>query len=137
VAHMAARAMFGMRINIFGDGKQVRDILYVDDLIEAYLSAVGNIDKVKGEVFNIGGGEKNAVSVAGYISFLESKLGVKIKTKYFPTRPGDQKYFVSDNGKIKKFISWIPKTGYTEGVRKMIGWIGENRSLFEKINGNG
>jgi len=110
----------------------VRDLLYVDDLIEAYLAAVKNINKVKGEVFNVGGGKRNAVSVNSFISFLEKLLGERVKTKHFPVRPGDQKYFVSNNKKAKKMLSWRPETFYSIGIPKMVDWIRENESLFKK-----
>ncbi len=137
VAHLAARAILDKTINIFGDGEQVRDLLYVDDLIEAYLAAVENINEIKGEVFNIGGGEKNAVSVNSFVSFLEKILAKKAKTKHFPVRPGDQRYFVSDNRKAKRLLSWQPKTLYTIGIPKMIDWIRKNESLFREINKSG
>jgi CDP-paratose 2-epimerase len=137
VAHMAARALLGQKINIFGDGSQVRDLLYVDDLINAYLKAVKNIKKTKGEIFNIGGGVKNAISVNGYLESLEKTLARRILTKHFPVRPGDQKYFVSDNKKAEKIFSWKPETSYQKGIPVMIDWIQSNRKLFEKISGNG
>lgn len=137
VAHMAARAVTGQAINIFGDGNQIRDLLYISDLVDAYMKAIENINKVKGEVFNVGGGKSNAVSVVGYLDFLEEFLNKKIITKRFKARVGDQKYYVSDNGKAGKILDWHAVTSYKIGLPLMIGWISQNRALFEKINENG
>jgi CDP-paratose 2-epimerase len=128
IAHFAIRALKNEPITIFGDGKQVRDLLYVDDLIDAYLLAVKNIGKCKGEVFNIGGGIKNAVSLMKAISLVEDKTKRKIKLKFGKVRPGDQKIFISDNSKLKKVLGFHIKTGYSQGLTNLITWL-QNQNL--------
>lgn len=130
VAHLGAKAILGQGIKIFGDGKQVRDLLYVDDLIEAYLLAIKNIKKVKGEVFNIGGGSENALSVLEYVKYLERKTDKKIPLKYFDARTGDQKVFISDNSKLEEMVGWKPSTSFPEGLFKMLNWTAQNLTLF-------
>lgn len=133
VAHLGARAIFNKSINIYGNGKQIRDLLYVDDLTELYLTAVKNAAKIKGEVFNIGGGTANAISVNEYLSFLSKTLGRKLKLKNKKTRPGDQLYFVADNSKAKKILAWAPRVSYKKGLPEMLKWISENKQLFESL----
>lgn len=133
VAHLGARAILGKPVSIFGNGKQVRDLLYIDDLVEAYLKSIGKISKVKGEVFNIGGGAVNSLSILQYVNYLEDKLRKKIKVVAKKTRTGDQKVFISDNTKIKKYLNWTPATGNREGLPKMLAWIKEKKGLFAKI----
>lgn len=130
LAHFVISAIFGRPITIYGDGKQVRDVLYIDDLIDAFLKAVYKINKAAGQVYNIGGGNENSLSLCEFINLLEKKLGVKMRTKYADWRQGDQKVFISDNRKLKKDLNWRPKTLYEKGVERLIDWIGENRKLF-------
>lgn len=128
LAHFAIRALKNEPITIFGDGKQVRDLLYVDDLIDAYLVAVKNINKCRGEVFNIGGGSRNAVSLLKAISLIESKTKRKIKLNFGKVRPGDQKIFISDNAKLQKVLGFHIKTGYSQGLTNLITWL-QNQNL--------
>lgn len=130
VAYLAISAYKGRPITIYGDGKQVRDILYVDDLVAAYLAAVAKIEKVAGEVYNIGGGKENALSLLEYLRLLGKKINRKVKIKYAEWRPGDQKVFISNNAKLKKELGWVPKTSFKEGVDKLLDWIKENKNLF-------
>jgi len=130
VSHFAIAAHFGRPITIYGDGKQVRDLLYVDDLISAYLSAVEKIEKARGEVYNIGGGPENTFSLLEYLSFLEKLIGRKIKVRYSGARPGDQKVFMSNNTKLKKHLGWTLKVRCEEGLKRLYQWIKENEHLF-------
>lgn len=132
LAHFAISALKGRSINIFGDGKQVRDLLYVQDLIDAYLVAVKNIKKSKGEIFNIGGGKENAISIIKAIRIIEKKLGIKIKLKFLKVRPGDQKVFISNNSKIKKILGFKLKTNYNDGLDNLIKWLTQEKTLEEK-----
>lgn len=129
VAHFAKQFLFKKPITIFGDGKQIRDLLYVDDLIEAYYLAIKNIKKSAGQVFNIGGGIKNAYSLLEVIKILENEFGYKISIKFEKERIGDQKYFVSKNEKIKKILGWKPKTDFKIGLKKLINWQKENLKI--------
>ncbi len=122
VAHFSKQFLLKKPITIFGDGKQIRDLLYIDDLIEAYQLAIKNVNKIKGEVFNIGGGKNNAYSLLEVIKILEKKFGYKIKINFNKPRIGDQKYFVSKNEKIKKLLNWQPKTNFKKGLDNLINW---------------
>jgi len=113
-------------ITIYGDGKQIRDVLYVDDLVRAYDLATSKIDKTNGKAYNIGGGPGNTLSLLELCDI----LGIK-KWKYDDWRPGDQKVFVSDVSKAKKEFGWEPSVKVKEGVNKLVKWIEENKKLFK------
>ena len=118
ISHLFNQAMNGNTIKIFGNGKQVRDLLYCDDLIELYLKIYSNIKKCRGQIFNIGGGYKNSLSIIEYLKFLKKEFRFKFKIKFFnEPRYGDQKIFISNNSKIFNFIKWKPKTCYQEGLK--------------------
>ena len=122
VAYFAKQFLFKKALTIFGDGYQIRDLLYVEDLINVYELAINNIKKVKGQTFNIGGGIKNAYSLLQVIDILENNFGYKIKIGFDKVRLGDQKYFVSKNEKIKKTLGWSPKIDFKNGIKNMINW---------------
>src|SRR3989339_500192 len=122
IAFFSKQFLFNKSLTIYGDGYQIRDLLYVEDLINAYDLAINNIKKVKGKAFNIGGGIKNAYSLLKVINILENNFGYKIKINFDKTRLGDQKYFVSKNEKIKKILGWKPKTDFKKGIKSMINW---------------
>jgi len=129
LAHFVIQALNRKPVTIFGDGRQVRDLLFVDDLIESYLLAVENIDKSKVGIFNIGGGRENAISILKAISLVEERVGIKIKLKSGRVRPGDQKVFISDNTKLQKVLGFQVKTSYSEGLNNLITWLQENQKL--------
>lgn len=108
---------------ISGNGKQVRDLLYVSDVVELYLKAVSKIDNIKGEVFNVGGGIKNSLSLLELFSFLEQELDIKMTYTKLPPRKSDQKVFVADISKVRELVGWEPKVSKEEGIRKMIEWV--------------
>ncbi len=121
----------GKKISIYGDGKQVRDVLFVDDLIDAYELAFKNISKSKGQVFNIGGGAKNTISVLyEFKPILEELLGKPVKPDFGEWRAGDQRIYVSDITKAKNTFGWEPKFSPKEGITKLNQWVSENLSLF-------
>ncbi|MBC7877556.1 MAG: GDP-mannose 4,6-dehydratase [Anaerolineales bacterium] len=124
-------AIMGRNITINGDGKQLRDMLYVDDLTNAYDLAVQNIDKVKGQVFNLGGGSENTISVwTEFHPKLEKLLGDAIEFARADWRPGDQRVFYADISKAEKELGWKPKVNVEEGVEKLFEWVKENKELF-------
>jgi len=125
VAYLAKAFLKGWPITLYGTGKQVRDLLYVDDLIEAYMKAVKKIDKVKGEVYNIGGGRQNAMSVLEVIGLLGELSGKKTKLKRAKARPGDQKVFISDNRKVEKVLDWQQEYKIKRGVKLLFDWVKE------------
>jgi CDP-paratose 2-epimerase len=113
-------------IEIHGTGKQVRDVLFADDVVALYFSAAKNIDKCAGQVFNIGGGMENSLSLLELFRLLEKELSIKIKVVKKEWRESDQKVFVADNSKIRKFTGWNPLVGKEEGIRRMIEWVRKN-----------
>jgi len=133
VAWFIIAAISGKKITIFGDGKQVRDILYIDDLVGLFHSAYKNIDKIKGSIFNIGGGIENEISLLELIDILKEKLNTKIPIEYSSWRPGDQKVYISDVSKAKEILGWRPQTDKYRGIIKLISWAGKNKGLFKGI----
>ncbi|MCX7738947.1 MAG: NAD-dependent epimerase/dehydratase family protein [Hydrogenothermaceae bacterium] len=108
---------------IHGNGKQVRDVLYIDDMIDLYFLVVENIEKAKGEAFNIGGGIENSLSLLELFGILENTLDVKMRYISLPERESDQKVFIADIGKIRDFVGWKPRVSKIDGIEKMISWI--------------
>jgi len=132
VAWFIIAAITGRPITIYGDGKQVRDVLFIDDLLDAYDLVINNFDKAAGEVFNIGGGPRNTMSIWGeFHAYLEQLIGREIPVGWRGWRPGDQRIFVSDIRKAKAHIQWEPKVGVVEGITRLYNWVNENKSLFE------
>ena len=123
VAWLTIAALKNKKITIYGNGKQVRDLLYVDDLTDAYLLAANNIKQTNGNFYNVGGGENNSISILDYIYLLEKILKKKIRYKFDLERLGDQKVFISDNSKSYKEYRWKPKINIEEGVNNMIKWL--------------
>ena len=109
-------------INIYGNGKQVRDVLYIDDLIRAYDLAISNSSNIKGEAFNIGGGSSNSISLIECINMISEILDSKVEYNFSDPRPGDQKIFVSDINKISKALNWEPIYSVKKGVSNLINW---------------
>ena len=130
VAWFCLAATRGQRFTIFGDGKQIRDTLWIDDLLDAYRAAVERIDDVQGEVFNIGGGPNNTLSLRELVAILEDHFGRSLDPAFADWRPGDQPVFVADIRKAAARLDWAPRVGSIEGVARLLAWIGENRGLF-------
>lgn len=108
---------------ISGNGKQVRDVLHAEDMIKLYISAPKHIDKAKGQVFNIGGGFENSLSLLELFSFLEKELNIKLNYTKLPPRESDQKIFVADIKKANEIFEWKPQVSKEEGIRKMLTWV--------------
>jgi CDP-paratose 2-epimerase len=117
-------------ITIYGDGKQIRDVLFIDDLIRSFELAYKNRNKARGQVFNIGGGPDNTMSLHELIDSLEKQTKAKISLSYDDWRPGDQKVFVGNIKKAKKELGWEPTVNPSEGVEKLFKWVVKNKSLF-------
>jgi CDP-paratose 2-epimerase len=107
---------------IAGDGKQVRDLLYVDDAIDAYLQAAQNFQRARGQAFNLGGGMENSCSLLELFQILEEKLGVKLRYEKLEWRHSDQKFFVADCAKARALLDWKPSTSRSLGIEKTIEW---------------
>ncbi len=131
LAWFVIAAVMGSPITIYGNGKQVRDLLYVDDLVEAMLSAYDQIDRTQGQVYNIGGGTENSVSIWLEIEpILCDLLGSEIPVRYEDWRPGDQPIYISDTSKAQRHFDWQPKTGVDEGMRLLFEWVRNHKVLF-------
>jgi CDP-paratose 2-epimerase len=131
LAWFVIAAVLNQPITICGDGKQVRDVLYVDDLIEAMLRAVRHSEKTQGRVYNMGGGPQNSISVWREFGPLLSELaGREIETVQDDWRPGDQKVYISDISKARRELDWEPEVGVREGVGRLYEWVKENTQLF-------
>jgi len=131
VAWFTIAASLDKPITIYGDGKQVRDVLFIDDLVDAYEKAIDNIETASGKIYNIGGGPNNKMSLLELISFLKRFLNKKIEYSFSDWRPGDQPVFVSNIEKARDELSWKPETDVETGVKKLSDWVNENRLLFE------
>lgn len=131
VAWFIIAAITGHPISIYGNGKQVRDILFVDDLLNAYDAALQHPDKAAGQIFNVGGGRENTISVwLEFAPLLEKLLGKKIEVSWGDWRPGDQPVYISDIRKAQQVLGWSPKISAQEGITRLFNWVKENRSLF-------
>ncbi|WP_198683363.1 NAD-dependent epimerase/dehydratase family protein [Peristeroidobacter agariperforans] len=123
VAHMVRSALAGTPITIYGNGKQVRDVLFVDDLVNAFRRARHEIDRLSGRAFNIGGGPGNSVSLLELIRQLEQSLKRRVELRFERWRVGDQRYYVSDTGRFQAATGWRARTAVTEGVEALCDWL--------------
>ncbi|HOU11495.1 MAG TPA: GDP-mannose 4,6-dehydratase [Anaerolineae bacterium] len=131
VAWFIIAALLGRPITIYGDGKQVRDLLYVDDLLNAYDAAIANIDQVAGQIYNVGGGAANQLSVwREFCPLLERLTGREIPVSWRDWRPGDQRIFVADIRKAAEHLHWHPAVGVEEGITRLFTWVKQNQALF-------
>jgi CDP-paratose 2-epimerase len=128
IAHFLIRAMSGEPIVICGDGMQVRDVLFVDDLIDAFLLAQANNRTLSGQAFNIGGGMGNTLALIELLKLIETIEGRKPLVQKSDWRAGDQRYYVSDTRKFKAATGWAPRITVREGVGRLHQWIREFRS---------
>ncbi|WP_018480103.1 GDP-mannose 4,6-dehydratase [Pontibacter roseus] len=129
VAHFAIRAIEDKPISIYGDGKQVRDILFVEDLVDAFQLALEHMPAISGQAFNIGGGPDNTVSLLELIQLVGEYRGQEIPLSFGDWRTGDQHYYVSDIRKFKEATGWYPKHNVQEGVAKLYQWLCESRGI--------
>lgn len=132
VAWFVIAAVTGRPITIYGDGKQVRDLLYVGDLLDVYDAALENIDQAEGQIYNIGGGREFSLSIwQEFGPLLEDELGKPIPVSWEGWRPGDQKVFIADISKAHRDLGWKPEVNPEQGIRKLFDWVREHRELFE------
>jgi CDP-paratose 2-epimerase len=130
VAWFTIAAVLGKQITIYGNGKQIRDVLHVKDLTRAYLAAIENRDAANGQAFNIGGGPSNTMSLLELLNYLEQELAAEIPLHWDDWRPGDQPVFVCDLHKAGKLLGWQPQIGVEAGVKDLINWVKKNEDLF-------
>lgn len=133
VAWFAIANLLGVPVTIYGDGKQVRDLLYIEDLVDLYLEAW---EKRLTGVYPVGGGLPNAISLMEGIELIRTLTGRDYRElRKEPSRPGDQPYFVADLAWAKPAgLTWSPRTGCREGLGKMISWIRENEAGLRKLH---
>jgi CDP-paratose 2-epimerase len=122
----------GRRVTVYGDGCQVRDVLFVDDLLDAYECAFEAGPKAYGRAYNIWGGPKNTLSLLDLMAYITERTGTVIPHSFDGWRPGDQKVFISDIRRAQSELGWSPKTNVRSGLRLLFDWVAENRSLFEE-----
>ena len=115
----------GRQISVFGNGKQVRDVLNVSDLIECYRAAIDRVDTLSGSTFNIGGGPGNTLSILELFEWIQKKSGRPVTFQFKPSRRGDQPIYVSDITKAKTMLDWQPRVGLDSGLDRLYAWVEE------------
>jgi CDP-paratose 2-epimerase len=134
VAWFALAVLHGQPISVFGDGKQVRDILFVDDLVDAYMKALYRIEHTAGKVYNIGGGPKHSISVWKEFQPLLAEICERpVEASFCPWRPGDQKVFIADIRRAEADFGWAPRIGVEEGISRLCSWIRGQGDAFRKL----
>jgi CDP-paratose 2-epimerase len=123
VAHFLIRALENRPLTIYGDGAQIRDVLFIDDLVEAFLLAQNRLREISGCAFNIGGGSRNTLSLLELIRIVDDLSGSETSLSFEPWRPGDQRYYVSDYRSFQNAAGWEPVVGVAEGVRRLRDWL--------------
>jgi len=129
VAWFVIAALTGKPITIYGDGRQVRDLLYAKDLVLAFEKFINS--DIKHEIFNIGGGPKNTTSLLEFLDLIKDKTGKVLKADFSDWRPSDQKVYISDIAKVKKILGWQPRISPEEGAEKLIFWVKHNIEYFK------
>lgn len=125
VMYFLKKIMLGQEINLFGTGRQVRDILFINDLITAYMSALENLTASRGNIYNIGGGPDNKISLLELIKQIEDQFHLKASYHLDSWRPGDQKIFYCNLTKVSRELSWTPQTNIKTGLDKLFTWVKE------------
>lgn len=128
LAHFMIRAADGVPIAIYGDGRQVRDVLFVEDLVDAFLLAEQHLPDISGEVFNIGGGPANTLSLLELVDRIAALNGRRPTLRFDEWRVGDQRWYVSNHGKFSRITGWQPRVGVEEGVRRLHAWLASDRA---------
>lgn len=124
VAHFLRQAREQGKLTIYGDGCQVRDVLFVEDLVDALLLAMRGSDRLAGQAFNIGGGPANTVSLLELLDLMSERLGLALRVEHAAWRSGDQRYYVSDYRKFSAATGWSPAIPFAEGVGRLHDWLG-------------
>lgn len=131
VAWFMIASQLGRPITVYGDGKQVRDLLFIDDLLDAYDAAFERSSAVAGRVYNIGGGPRNVLSLLELLAYINGRQRRKVPYGLADWRPGDQKIFVSDIRRAQAELGWTPKTDCSRGLELLYDWVAGHREMFE------
>lgn len=110
-------------LSISGTGKQVRDVLFVDDMISLYFESLNNLNETAGNVYNIGGGVENSLSLLELFDLLNEYLNINLVINHGPKRSSDQDVFIADISKINRHIGWAPKVTKEDGISQMLTWV--------------
>jgi len=132
VAHFLIRALRGHPITLYGDGKQVRDLLFVDDLVRAMLIAINDVERLSGKAFNIGGGPQNTLSLLELLEMIAQLTGTTPRVERAAARVGDQRYYVSNTRNFEERGSWHAATGCQQGVAALHDWLCGETALVEQ-----
>lgn len=130
VAWFTIATQMGRPIKIYGDGKQARDILFVEDLLDAYDAAVANIQRAAGRIYNIGGGPENVISLLDLLDYLQTQENEPLAYSHSDWRPGDQRVYVSDIRRARRELHWTPRIGWQQGLKLLHEWVAANLHLF-------
>lgn len=132
LAHFLIRALEDEVITIYGDGRQVRDVLFAEDLVDAMLLALSNVEGLSGQAFNIGGGPENTLSLLELLDRIEQRLGTRPRVRFANQRPGDQRYYVSNIGKFQAATGWRPRVSLNEGFGRLFDWLTGVREVLSR-----
>lgn len=133
LAWFVIASILGKKITIFGDGRQVRDLLYIDDLNRLFEIIANNKKHKRENVYNVGGGNNFSLSILELIDYLKKTKNPKIKLGYKKWRLGDQKIYISDNSKLNKNFGWKPEISPNVGIKKLISWVNKNKNIIQKV----
>ncbi|MBV8051853.1 MAG: GDP-mannose 4,6-dehydratase [Acidobacteriaceae bacterium] len=133
VAHFLYSALQGRTISIYGDGRQVRDVLAVQDLLRAFAAVYENRDKTAGQVYNVGGGRENTISLLELLACMEKMLRKDVEYVFFPSRPGDQPIYITDFSKLQRDVGWSPRFSVQQTVRNIREWWEGNQEYFSPV----
>ena len=133
VTHFLYSAMLGTPIMIYGSGLQVRDVLFVEDLLRAFEAVRENQNQTAGEIFNVGGGEPNSVSLLELIEHIRELTGQRIDFERDRLRAGDQLYYVTDHSKLTRMTGWEPEVNVRGALEKILAWFRKNRELILSV----
>lgn len=133
VSHFVISSLFGRKLTIYGDGKQVRDLLHVDDLAAAFEAVTSRIDSLSGRIYNVGGGAENSLSLLELLSWIEKRTKKPVERAHAAWRQGDQPIFVCDTARAKADFGFEPKVGVAAGLDRLATWTERHLDALREI----
>jgi CDP-paratose 2-epimerase len=127
--------LLDLPLTLYGDGKQLRDVLHVEDLLDVFDEAVERIDRVSGQAFNVGGGPKNTISLLELLDRIEALTGRRPAPARAASRPGDQPVFICDIRKARRLLDWTPQVGIEDGLQRLWRWVQANEDALARVHG--